>query len=157
MITNIYHPIGAIKFNGVEIDVYNDLDYPLFLLKDVAKIMGYRLDNAAKLADLCEHDEKSPIAVISGGQRRTVMAVTELGLYDILEQMRTEPARAWRRIINEELITLRRSHNYDISQQFNEWDSRLDDIWFDEETGQLMESVTIPGGDVEVRPYQPRD
>ena len=154
MITSIYQPIGAIRFNGTEIEVYNDLDYPLFLLKDVARIMNYRLDHAARLAELCEEDEKCPIAVVSGGQRRTVLAVTETGLYDILEQMRTEPARAWRRIVNEELIELRRSRGRNIAEQFEEWDHKLDDIWFDEETGMLMESVTIPGGDVEIRPYK---
>ena len=30
----------------------------------------------------------------------------------------------------------------------------MDNIYFDEETGQLMQSVTVPGGDVIQLPYE---
>ena len=30
----------------------------------------------------------------------------------------------------------------------------MDNIYFDEETGQLMQSVTVPGGDVIQIPYE---
>ena len=43
----------------------------------------------------------------------------------------------------------------DISEQFEDWDHRADAIYFDEETGMLMRSVTVPGGDVEQVPYEP--
>ena len=55
----------------------------------------------------------------------------------------------------EELIALRRSRGKNISEQFEDWDHRADAIYFDEETGMLMRSVTVPGGDVEQVPYEP--
>ena len=39
-------------------------------------------------------------------------------------------------------------------EQFQEWDHKLDDIYFDEETGMMMQSVTLPGGDVDQIPYR---
>lgn len=33
----------------------------------------------------------------------------------------------------------------------------MDNIYFDEETGQLMQSVTVPGGDVIQIPYGGKD
>lgn len=41
-----------------------------------------------------------------------------------------------------------------IAEQFEEWDHAMDNIYFDEETGQLMQSVTVPGGDVIQIPYE---
>ena len=38
---------------------------------------------------------------------------------------------------------------------FADIDPTADAIYFDEETGMLMRSVTIPGGDVEQVPYEP--
>ena len=37
--------------------------------------------------------------------------------------------------------------------QFDEWDHALDAIYYDEETGLIMESVTVQGGDVDQIPY----
>jgi len=41
-----------------------------------------------------------------------------------------------------------------IAEQFEEWDHAMDNIYFDEETGQLMQSVTVHGGDVMQVPYE---
>ena len=41
-----------------------------------------------------------------------------------------------------------------IVEQFEEWDHELDTIYFDEERGILMQSVTVAGGDVEQVPYE---
>ena len=88
------------------------------------------------------------------GQRRSVNFVTENGLYNILSQSRMEIARAWRRIVHDELINMRRTKGRNIAEQFEEWDHALDNIYFDEETGKLMQSVTVQGGDVEQIPYE---
>ena len=61
-------------------------------------------------------------------------------------------ARKWRRIVLSELISLRKAKNMTIEEQFDEWAKQIDDIYYDEETGRLMRSVTVPGGDVEQVP-----
>ena len=78
--------------------------------------------------------------------------VTELGLYNVLSQSRKPIARGWRRVVHQELIELRRSRQKNIAEQFEDWNDALDSIYFDEETGILMQSVTMPGGDVDQIP-----
>lgn len=94
-----------------------------------------------------------PTKVVAG-QRRSVSFLTETGLYNVLSQSRKQIARGWRRIIHNELIFLRHSREKDIVEQFEDWDHELDNIYFDEETGRLMQSVTVQGGDVIQIPYE---
>ena len=103
---------------------------------------------------IAKADEKLNLPMVVAGQRRSVSFVNEHGLYSILSQSRKEIARAWRRVVHDELINLRRTKGFDISEQFDEWNNAMDNIYFDEATGQLMQSVTTPGGDVEQVPYK---
>lgn len=146
--------VGNIKFDNKTLDVYSSLDQPLFKATDIAEMIDYSAGNAWKMLELCEPDEKQNLPIVVAGQTRNVNFVTEHGLYSILYQSRKPIARKWRRIISNELINLRKARNYDIIQQFGEWDHALDDIYFDEETGIVMRSVTVPGGDVEQVPYE---
>lgn len=150
----IKRPVGTIKFDNYLLDVYESLDEPLFRAADVADMIGYSTTNIYKMTELCEADEKLLLTMVIAGQRRNVIFVTERGLYDILEQSRKPIARKWRRVINNELIALRKARNLDILARFEEWDHELDNIYFDEETGIMMESVTVQGGDVEQVPYR---
>lgn len=140
--------VGSVVFGGISVRVYGDLDAPLFYLNDVANAFGYSKGNAWKIAELCEEDEKLLLPAVVAGQRRKVIFVTEYGLYDILEQSRMPMARIWRRVINDQLIDMRHQKGYNIEQQFDEWDHAADDYYIDEETGKLMKSVTVEGGDV---------
>ena len=147
--------VGEIKFRNYTLPVYGNLDEPLFKAADVAELMEYTRNNIWGMVNLCEEDEKMMLPVVSGEQRRQVTFVTETGLYNIFAQSRKNIARAWRRVVHEELIALRRSKGQNITEQFEEWDHMADSIYFDEETGQLMRSVTVTGRDVEQVPYNP--
>lgn len=148
---------GTISFGGKLLNVYGDLDAPLFKAKDISHVIEYSSGNEWKMLEMCEDDEKLKLPMVVAGQRRSVNFVTENGLYNILSQSRMEIARAWRRIVHDELISMRRSKGRNIAEQFEEWDHALDNIYFDEETGKLMQSVTIQGGDVEQIPYEDGD
>ena len=52
---------------------------------------------------------------------------------------------------------MRKEKGRNITEQFEEWDHAMDNIYFDEETGQLMQSVTVPGGDVIQIPYEKKE
>lgn len=147
---------GGILFDGKQIDVYSSLEEPLFRATDIARMIEYSSGNTTKMLEMCEEDEKLTIPMVVAGQRRRVNFVTETGLYNILSQSRKPIARKWRRIIHDELIQLRKSRNYDIAEQFEEWNHELDSLYFDEETGMMMQSVTTAGGDVEQIPYNKR-
>lgn len=146
--------VGIIKFDDINLDVYSSLDEPLFKASDIANLLEYGVGNTWNMLELCEADEKLKLPVVVSGQRRQTNFVTERGLYNILEQSRKPIARKWRRVINNELIELRKVRNFNIVQQFDKWNHDLDNIYFDEDTGIIMESVTVEGGDVEQVPYK---
>lgn len=146
--------VGTIKFGNKVLDVYGSLDEPLFRASDVADMIDYSHGNTWGMLQMCEEDEKLNLPMVVAGQKRSVSFLTENGLYNVLSQSRKEIARGWRRIIHNELIDLRRSQNKNIVEQFEDWDHQFDDIYFDEETGMLMQSVTVQGGDVIQVPYE---
>lgn len=147
--------VGRIQFKHCSLPVYGSLDEPLFKATDVAELLDYGSNNVWNLTNLCEEDEKLVLPAIVAGQRRKVTFLTETGLYNIFAQSRKNIARAWRRVVHEELVALRRARGKNISEQFEDWDHQADAIYFDEQTGMLMRSVTVPGGDVEQVPYEP--
>lgn len=146
--------VGVIKFDNRLLNVYSDVNEPLFRASDVADLIGYSEGNTWKMLEMCEEDETLLIPFVVAGQRRNVRFVNEHGLYNILSQSRKPIARKWRRIIHDQLIDMRRQRGMDIIAQFDEWDHELDTLYFDDETGILMQSVTVAGGDVEQVPYK---
>lgn len=146
--------VGTIRFGNKVLDVYGDLDAPLFRASDVADMIDYSSGNTWGMLQMCEEDEKLNLPLVVAGQRRTVSFLTETGLYNVLSQSRKQIARGWRRIIHNELISLRHSREKNIVEQFEDWDHQLDNIYFDDETGRLMQSVTVQGGDVIQVPYE---
>ena len=152
--SEIVKVVGTIKLGGQELEVYSSLDEPVFKAADIATMLDYSAGNVWNLLGMCEEDEKLTLTMIVAGQRRQVSFVNERGLYNILEQSRKPLARKWRRVINNELIALRKARNLNIIDRFEEWGHELDNIYFDEETGMIMESVTVAGGDVEQVPFR---
>lgn len=146
--------VGTIKFDNKYLNVYSSVNEPLFKAADVANIIGYSEGNTWKMLEVCEEDEKLNLPMVVAGQKRTVSFITELGLYNVLAQSRKPIARKWRRIIHNEIIRLRKERGLTIMAQFDEWDHELDTLYIDPETGILMQSVTVQGGDVEQIPYK---
>lgn len=146
--------VGTITFDKRQLDVYSSLDEPIFRATDVAKMIDYSEGNTWKMLEMCEEDEKLNLPMVVAGQRRSVSFVTETGLYNVLSQSRKPIARKWRRVIHDELVKMRKVKNFNILQQFDEWDHEADTLYIDEETGILMQSVTVQGGDVIQVPYR---
>ena len=147
--------VGSVIFKDKTLPIYSSLDVPLFRASDVAKLIEYSDGNVWKMLEMCEADEKLTFPMVAHRQRRTVSFITETGLYNILAQSRKPIARAWRRVVHEELIALRKSRGKNVAEQFQDWDDAAESIYFDEETGMMMQSVTVAGGDVEQIPYRP--
>ena len=147
--------VGSVIFKDKTLPIYSSLDVPLFRASDVAKLIEYSDGNVWKMLEMCEADEKLTLPMVAHGQRRTVSFITETGLYNILAQSRKPIARAWRRVVHEELIALRKSRGKNVAEQFQDWDDAAESIYFDEETGMMMQSVTGAGGDGEQIPYRP--
>ena len=99
---------GSISFGGKRLNVYGDLDAPLFKAKDISHAIGYSSGNEWRMLEMCEEDEKLKLPLVVAGQRRSVNFVTENGLYNILAQSRMEIARSWRRVVHDELTPARK-------------------------------------------------
>lgn len=145
--------VGTIEFDNHLLNVYSSLDEPLFRASDISSMIGYSEGNTWKMLQMCEEDEKLNLPMVVAGQTRQVSFVTELGLYNILAQSRKLIARKWRRVVHTQLVAMRREKGMTVVDQFDEWDDLLDTIYWDEELGMLMQSVTVQGGDVDQIPY----
>lgn len=76
--------VGEVKFKNRILNVYGDLDEPLFKASDVADLVEYGEGNVWNLVRLCEEDEHMILPLVTSGQRRQVTFITETGLYNIL-------------------------------------------------------------------------
>ena len=86
-----------------------------------------------------------------------MLAINEVGIYEALYASRKLEARKFRRWSAEVMQKLRHKvglEQYEVMRMTDkdiqdEIDYILDSIYYDEETGKLMQSVTVAGGDVE--------
>ena len=91
-----------------------------------------------------------------------MLAVNEIGIYETLFSSRKLEARQFRRWTAGVLKKLRKHvglEGYEVMRMADqdvqeEIDHFLDDIFYDEETGQLMVSRTVQGGDVVQEPFE---
>ena len=101
-----------------------------------------------------------------------MLLVSEQGIYEVFEGGRKLKPRKFREWWTEMVMKLREAIGLEafqvmdmldekvqnhISKQLEkvlpEFDPYLDNIYFDETTGKLMQSITVPGGDVEQIEY----
>lgn len=88
---------------------------------------------------------------------RSVLVVNELGIYEALFASKKLEARKFRLWAGEVMKKLRNSvglEGYEVMRMTEpeiqeQIDDILDTIFYNEETGKLMRSVTVAGGDVE--------
>ena len=95
-------------------------------------------------------------------ETRWMLAVNEIGIYEALYSSRKLEARKFRRWSATVMQKLRKHvglEGYEVMRMTEdsvqeEIDHFLDDIFYDEEKGMLMQSVTVAGGDVIQEPFE---
>lgn len=93
---------------------------------------------------------------------RWMLAVNEIGIYEALFASRRLEARKFRLWAGSVMQRLRKHvglEGYEVMRMTepeiqDEIDHILDTLFYDEETGMLMQSVTVQGGDVEQVPFE---
>lgn len=93
---------------------------------------------------------------------RSMLAVNELGIYEAFFASRKLEARKFRMWAGTVMQKLRKNvglEQYEVMRMTepeiqDEIDDILDTLFYDEETGKLMQSVTVQGGDVEQVPFE---
>ena len=91
-----------------------------------------------------------------------MLAVNEIGIYEALFASRKLEARKFRRWSAGVMQKLRRNvglEGYEVMRMTEpeiqeDIDHILDTLFYDEETGVLMQSVTVQGGDVDQIPFE---
>lgn len=91
-----------------------------------------------------------------------MLAVNELGIYEALFASRKLEARKFRMWAGTVMQKLRKNvglQGYEVMQMTDpDIQARIDDIldtlFWDDETGRLMQSVTVAGGDVDQVPFE---
>ena len=102
-------------------------------------------------------DTDSNVVNSRGAKTFHMIAVNEMGIYEALYASRKLEARKFRKWSASVMQKLRRKiglEQYEVMRMTDkdiqdEIDYILDSIYYDEETGKLMQSVTVSGGDVE--------
>lgn len=95
--------------------------------------------------------------VVKSNSTVYMLAINEIGVYEALFRSKSLEARKFRKWSASVMQKLRRKvglEGYEIMRMTEkniqeDIDHILDTLFYDEETGQLMQSVTIAGGDVE--------
>lgn len=111
-------------------------------------------------SNISDHPSKG----VASRARKTqwMLAVNEIGIYEALFSSKRLEARKLRRWTATVLKKLRAHvglEGYEVMRMTekavqDDIDHFLDTLFYDEETGQLMKSVTVPGGDVEQVPFE---
>ena len=135
------------------------------ILKDICDALELRTDKVASRldpdmlervrVDVCDHLSRE----VRSRARKTqdMLAVNEIGIYEALFASRRLEARKFRRWSATVLQKLRSQvglEQYEVMRMTDadiqeDIDHILDTLFYDEETGKLMQSVTVAGGDVE--------
>lgn len=136
------------------------------ILKDICDALDLR---TAKVSERLDPDMmiRVPVGVEVpskdvDSQTYWMLAVNELGIYEALFSSRRLDARKFRRWSTTVMKRLRQQvglQGYEVMRMTEpeiqeDIDHILDTLFYDEETGQLMQSVTVQGGDVEQIPFE---
>lgn len=141
------------------------------ILKDICDALGLktfhvsqRLDSTmlervkVGASDIGSNDNRSKVE----NETRWMLAVNELGIYEALFASRRLEARKFRLWAGTVMQKLRKNvglEGYEVMKMTDpdvqaEIDDILDTLFYDEETGRLMQSITVRGGDVEQIPFE---
>lgn len=108
----------------------------------------------------CEPDSTG--ATSRARKTQDMLAVNELGIYEALFASRRLEARKFRMWAGTVMQKLRKNvglEGYEVMRMTepeiqDEIDDILDTLFYDPESGRLMQSVTVQGGDVEQVPFE---
>lgn len=155
------HEIRFVEVNGEWYAILKDICDALNLrTKDVARRLHPNMMERVKI----EISKDGLIDVRSRGENKTrwMMAINEIGIYEALFASRRLEARKfryWTATVLQKLRTRVGLEGYEVMRitepEIQEDINRiLDTLFYDEETGILMQSITVQGGDVEQIPFE---
>lgn len=155
------HDIRFIEENGEWWAILKDICDALGLrVKDVSQILNPEMMIRVKVET--SEDGLNDLRTKGENKTRWMLAVNEIGIYEALFASRRLEARKLRRWTATVLQKLRHHvglEGYEVMRMTeqnvqDDIDHFLDTLFYDEETGRLMQSVTVAGGDVDQVPFE---
>ena len=142
------------------------------ILKDICDALGLRTAKVSERLDpsmlervMIEVSDVPSRDLRSSGDNKTrwMLAVNEIGIYEALfasRRLEARKFRMWAATVLQKLRVRVGLEGYEVMKMTDpeiqeDIDHILDNLFYDEETGMLMESVTVQGGDVEQIPFEP--
>lgn len=139
------------------------------ILKDICDALGLKTFKVSQRlspdmlirvrVDVCD----IPSRDVRSRARKTqdMLAVNEIGIYEALfasRKLEARKFRLWSATVLQKLRSQIGLEQYEVMRMTepdiqDEIDHMLDNLFYDEETGTLMESVTVEGGDVIQVPF----
>ena len=95
---------------GKDFHIYGTVEEPLFLAKDVAKLIEH--SNSRMMLKNIDEDEKVVNNVYTLGGTQEMLFLTEAGLYEVLFQSRKPIAKQFKRQVKSILKEIRRTGGY---------------------------------------------
>ena len=147
------HDIRFIEMNGEWWAILKDICDALNLKTfDVSQRLDPSMVERVRVCDMGSRDIRS-----RARKTQDMLAVNEIGIYEALFASRKLEARKFRRWSASVMQKLRKRvglEGYEVMHMTDkdiqdDIDHILDTLFWDEETGKLMQSVTVQGGDVE--------
>ena len=129
---------------------------------DMLERVPVEIDRESIRPSIYKNDDHVSNDVVKSTSTVYMLAVNELGIYEALFASRRLEARKFRMWAGTVMQKLR-SHvgleGYEVMRMTepeiqDEIDHILDTLFWDEEAGKLMQSVTVQGGDVEQVPFE---
>lgn len=102
--------IGNYEFLGKTISIYNTIENPLFLAKDVAEWIEH--SQVSRMIQSVDEDEKVVNIVHTLGGNQKSWFLTEDGLYEVFMQSRKPIAKQFKKKIKEILKEIRKTGHY---------------------------------------------
>lgn len=139
------------------------------ILKDICDALGLKTFKVSQRlspdmlirvkVDVC--DIPSRDARSRARKTQDMLAVNEIGIYEALfasRKLEARKFRLWSATVLQKLRSQIGLEQYEVMRMTepdiqDEIDHMLDNLFYDEETGTLMESVTVEGGDVIQVPF----
>ena len=158
------------NWNGYDIRFVEHKGEWWAVLKDICDALRLRTDGVAQRLDpnmmervLVDVFDPSSNVVRSRGinKARHMLVVNEIGIYEALfasRRLEARKFRLWTATVLQKLRTYVGLQGYEAMRLTdediqNQIDDILDCLFYDEEAGQLMISVTVQGGDVDQVPF----
>ena len=147
------HDIRFVEMNGEWWAILKDICDALNLKTfDVSQRLDHSMVERVRVCDMGSRDIRS-----RARKTQDMLAVNEIGIYEALFASRKLEARKFRRWSASVMQKLRKRvglEGYEVMHMTDkdiqdDIDHILDTLFWDEETGKLMQSVTVQGGDVE--------